>query len=242
MTDRKERLEEEFELESESEAFSDYEHIAGVLSANYSLIADEVLSLVGSKQGIAIDIGCGLGDLTIEIASRFPDMQVIGVDISKTAIDAAAKKAKSRNVNFQAHDVHTLPFEDNSIDLIVSHGTLHHFKDISKIFTELYRVLKPNSLAYLVDLRRDAPTDIVKEIADNLPAAQSKGFINSILASYVPDELRNILKGLTIGDFEVLEQKFSREAVIKNKEKLRLSPMRNVSYNKLSQSVIIKKH
>ena len=242
--DKKERIEEEFELESVEQAVKEYSYITYAIAVTYNLIADELSRLCDFKQGLVTDIGTGLGDLAIEIGKRYPRLDIIGLDISQDVLDKAVSKAESenlQNVSFKFGDVHNLPFEDNSIDLVVSHGSIHHWKDIQKAFSEIYRILKPNALTYLTDLRRDAPGNIVKEVASNLPSAQAKGFINSIRASYIPTELRSIFANLGIKNFSITDQKFSRQTISKNINRLRKTPMRNVDYAKLSQVIIIRK-
>jgi len=243
-TIKRERLNEEFELEHEDEAFDEYVHIASVISVNYFLIADELSKLGDFNSGLAIDIGSGLGDLAIAVAKRYPQLNITGIDISQKAIQEATYKIKDKdltNVKFQIDDAHSLSFPDQSVDLVVSHGTIHHFKDPAKVLSEIYRVLKPNAIAYLSDLRRDAPDDIVKEIAESLSENQARGFINSIKASYVPEELINIIVNLGITDFCVSGQSFSRDTIIKNKDRLRKSSMRKADYTKLSLTAIIRK-
>ena len=242
--DKRERIEEEFELESEEIALRDYSHITCVISVNYCLMADELSKFGEFQEGVAVDLGCGLGDLAIEVARRHLRLTVIGVDISLKAITEAAKRAKEENldnVRFELQDVHRLGFADNSIDLAVSHGSIHHWRDAAASFSEIYRVLKPGGLAYLNDLRRDAPQEIVEEVKTSLPPSQAKGFINSIQAAYIPEELRTMLSGLGIRDFEVSEQKFSRETIFKNIGILRRNSSRSADYNKLSQSILIRK-
>jgi ubiquinone/menaquinone biosynthesis C-methylase UbiE len=241
---RKERLEEEFESESEEQAFKDYLGVTNIISVNYSLIADELSCLGDFQEGLAIDIGTGLGDLAIEIARRYPKLKIIGVDISQTAITEAARRIEGQYLNevsFQLGDVHSLPFSDLSVDLVVSHGAIHHLKDLSKVLFEIYRVLKPNALAYLSDLRRDAPEDIIRQVKMSLSASQAKAFLNSINASYIPEELRQVFDKLRIKDYSISDQKFSRDTISKNKYKLRSSSMRKADYTKLSQTIIIRK-
>jgi ubiquinone/menaquinone biosynthesis C-methylase UbiE len=238
------RLEEEFELETEDQAFADYAYVTSMISVNYSLMADELSRLGNFKDGLAIDIGTGLGDFAIEVSKRYPKLDVIGIDISQKAIAEATKKANFENLgnlSFRIADVHNLPFEDASADLIFSHGSIHHLRDPSQAFFEIYRVLKPSALAYLADLRRDAPQEIIKEIEKNLPPRQAKAFINSVNASYIPQELREMLTKLTINNFQVSDLVFSRETILKNKHKLREASMRSADYIKLSQIIIIKK-
>ena len=241
---KRERIEEEFEISTEEEGFKEYSYITSVILVTYNLIADELSRLGDFQNGIALDIGSGLGDLAIEIARRYPQLDIIGVDISQKAIEEASKKAKSNNVKnarFEFGNAHNLPFKDMTFNLIVSHGSIHHWKDPGKAFREIYRLLKPSGLAYLTDLKRDAPADIVKEVAVNLPPAQAKAFIHSVNASFTQEELNQMLNKIGIEDFCISEQKFSKQTILKNKDILRNAPMRNVNYNKLSQSIIIKK-
>jgi len=241
---KKERLEEEFELEDEEQVLRDYSHITSVISVNYCLMADELSKFGEFQEGVAVDLGSGLGDLAIEVARRHSRLTVIGVDISLKAIAEATKRAKEENlanVRFELQDVHKLGFADNSIDLVVSHGSIHHWIDVSGAFSEIYRILKPAGLAYLNDLRRDAPQEIVEEVKISLPPSQAKGFINSIQAAYTPEELRAILSRLGIRDFEVSEQKFSRETIFKNLRILRQNSSRSADYNKLSLTILIRK-
>lgn len=242
--EKRERLEEEFELADEDEALEDYAYVTAVIAINYSLIADELSKLGDFQQGQAIDVGTGLGDLAIEVAKRYPGLKTSGIDISQKGIEQAAIKAKRENLHnliFRLANAHNLPFADASVDLVVSHGALHHLKDITKVFSEIYRVLKPNAIAYLTDLRRDAPEELIKEIETRLPPSQAKAFINSVNAAYVPEELQKILTELGIKNFAVAGQKFSRETIFKNMEKLRKVPMRSADYPKLSQAVLIRK-
>jgi ubiquinone/menaquinone biosynthesis C-methylase UbiE len=241
---KRERIEEEFEISSQEEGFKEYSYITSIISVTYNLIADELSKLANFQKGTGLDIGAGLGDLAIEIARRYPQLVIIGVDISQKAIEEAGKKAKNNNienVRFEFANAHNLPFKDMTFDLIVSHGSIHHWKDPEKAFREIFRLLKPAGLAYLTDLKRDAPRDIVKEVAVNLPPAQAKAFIHSVNASFTHEELNQMLNKIRIEDFSICEQRFSKETILKNKNILRNAPMRNVNYNKLSQSIVIKK-
>ncbi|MBM3249187.1 MAG: class I SAM-dependent methyltransferase, partial [Candidatus Omnitrophica bacterium] len=239
---KRERLEEEFELEDESQAFVEYDYITSFIAVNYSLMADELAKLGDFEFGVAIDLACGLGDLAIEVAKRYPKLRITGIDISEKAVEKARERVKeegSDNLDFEIGDVHKLSQEDNSVDLVVSHGGIHHWKDVSRAFSEIYRIMKPGGLAYLSDLRRDAPDEIVKEIEQSLPPAQAKGFINSVRAAYAPEELNKILESVGIKNFSITDQAFSRETIMKNKELLRKSKMMSSNFSKLSQIIII---
>ncbi|WP_435631532.1 23S rRNA (guanine(745)-N(1))-methyltransferase [Carnimonas bestiolae] len=64
-----------------------------------------------------LDIGCGEGYFTAALAAGFPEAASYGVDISKNAVQKAAKKYPA--VSFCVASNHDLPFEDHAFDLIV---------------------------------------------------------------------------------------------------------------------------
>ena len=242
--ERKERLEEEFDSADQGQALTDYAYVTEAIAVNYSLMADELALLGDFSKGRGLDIGSGLGDLAIEVAQRYPGLALTGIDISAQAAVIAREKAKNKNlkiIDFRLADVHELPFISASMDLVVSHGAIHHLRDLRQALAEIYRVLKPKGLAYLSDLRRDAPEEIVNEIAQNLPKSPAGAFIHSVNAAYTPLELEGILAGLKLTDFSVSPQKFSRATIFKNKDKLRSLSMRKADYTRISQTVLIRK-
>jgi ubiquinone/menaquinone biosynthesis C-methylase UbiE len=80
--------------------------------------------------GIVVDIGCGPGYLVALIAQRFPGLQVIGVDIADEMIETAARNMATLGLNtrvtFRQGESQRLPFEDKSVDFVVSSFSLHH--------------------------------------------------------------------------------------------------------------------
>ncbi len=238
------RIEEELVL-SEEEAIGEYDGITKIIGITYCLLSDQISQMVVLlKKGIILDLGTGLGNLAIEMARRFPDSQIFGLDISEKIVAQAqmyAQREGLNNIKFKLMDVHNLEFEDNSVDLITSHGSLHHWRNSKKVFTQIYRVLKTGGLGFIVDLRRDAPEEIVREVAGFLSQAQKRGFLSSIATSYLPKEIEDLLSEIGIKDFVISEQKFSRQVIIKNLSKIKAVSRRSDRFNKLYLNVIIKK-
>jgi ubiquinone/menaquinone biosynthesis C-methylase UbiE len=112
------------------------------------------------KGGTLIDLGAGTGYLSIEIAKRVPALNVYGIDLSKEMVKIARKHAEGvENVRFEIGNAADLPFDDDSIDFIVSTGSLHHWKKPVKVFDECYRVLKSGREAWIYDGCPDVPRD-----------------------------------------------------------------------------------
>jgi ubiquinone/menaquinone biosynthesis C-methylase UbiE len=111
-----------------------------------------VQELGGIRKGICIDIGCGTGNLDVELAKR-SDFTIIGLDIDadmKPLFDKRVREAKLQDrLRFIAGDAQKLPFPDNYADAIVSRGTLTFIPDIGKCLREVDRVLKPTGVAFL---------------------------------------------------------------------------------------------
>lgn len=94
-----------------------------------------------------LDIGCASGWLLNEIVTRFTSMQGIGVDVYKDAIDYG--NAKYPHLKLQVADGHSLPFPDNSVNIIVCSEVLEHVLSPQTVLSEMKRVLKPDGYAII---------------------------------------------------------------------------------------------
>jgi ubiquinone/menaquinone biosynthesis C-methylase UbiE len=229
MVERKERLEEEFELGAEDEAIHEYEALTdGYLHITASLIADEITYLAKAREGVAVDLGAGPGSLVKELAHRFPQLLVIGLDISLTMTKLAQDRTKVENVAFVVADVHHLPFQTRSVQVIVSHGAMHHWRELDRALAEVKQVLADKGFVYLSDLKRDTPDALVQEIAALLNENQARAFVNSIKAAYTVEELAALAAAAGLDNLRAEPETFSRRTIARNIEKLRESPMRGM--------------
>lgn len=98
-----------------------------------------------------LEIGCGTGKNTVFLAHIA--RQVIAVDFSQGMIEKAKEKVKADNVRFSMTDI-TQPwkFEDQSFDLIVCNLVLEHIQDLSFVFAEAARTLRPNGRFFVNEL------------------------------------------------------------------------------------------
>ncbi len=95
-------------------------------SGYYDPIAEkmcEILKNLAPDGGILLDAGCGEGFYTASFARTLPSLSVCGVDISKHAVRHGAKRAKkdglSNNI-YAVSSIFSLPFAEESIDIITS--------------------------------------------------------------------------------------------------------------------------
>lgn len=97
-----------------------------------------------------LDVGCGTGTVLKFISSKTA-IKGYGLDISPQMLEVARKK--NPGFEFTEGNCETLPYEDNSMDVIMACMAYHHFSDQEKFRKEAYRVLKPNGKLYICDPR-----------------------------------------------------------------------------------------
>ncbi|RAH69053.1 class I SAM-dependent methyltransferase [Aspergillus aculeatinus CBS 121060] len=94
-----------------------------------------------------LDIGCGPGSITIDLARHHPTAQVTGLDSFADPLPTARRLAAAEglaNVTFDVGDIHALDFPDNTFDLVHVHQVLQHIADPVQALREMRRVAKPN--------------------------------------------------------------------------------------------------
>lgn len=155
-------------------------------------------------EGIVADIGCGPGYLIKELTRSFLNISIKGVDIAEEMLTKAEENVVSlgvtQKVSFHQGDIQKLPFEDGSIDFIVSTLSLHHWSEPEQAISELHRVLKQGGQFLVFDVRRDsfrlmywiirfAQTVILPKALKNINEPTS-----SFLAAYTKREAEEILR------------------------------------------------
>ena len=101
-----------------------------------------------------VDIGCGEGYLTIEVA-RWA-RRVIAVDRSATVLaraKALAARRRATNIAFKRGELERLPLDGGSVDVALLCQALHHATDPSHAVAEAVRVLRPGGRLLVLDLR-----------------------------------------------------------------------------------------
>lgn len=98
--------------------------------------------------GMTLDLGCGFGGRTVAFQEAIGDY-CIGIDINAKWSMAALRFARSMgssNALFTAAIGESIPFADNSFDLVLCYDVFEHVQDPEETLTEVYRVLKPAGL------------------------------------------------------------------------------------------------
>lgn len=92
-----------------------------------------------------LDCGCGVGSITLDLATIASPGNVVGIDLDNEQLNFARTEAVRRsvkNVRFEHASVYELPFPDSSFDAVLAHTLLMHLNDPPKALREMRRVLK----------------------------------------------------------------------------------------------------
>ncbi len=96
------------------------------------------------RKGMSLlDIGCGPGTITVDLATLVAPGPVTAVDITDAALDLARAEVDARNlsnVSFATADVHALEFPDDTFDVVHAHQVLQHVADPVQALREMRRV------------------------------------------------------------------------------------------------------
>ena len=110
-----------------------------------------------------LDVGCGPGHVAGLIARRYPDIELIGVDLSDRMIARANQDfGGSPNLTFRQGDALSLPFQSESFDLALSLASIKHWPDQAKGLSEIFRVLKPGGSFFIMEADRSCSRGAVR--------------------------------------------------------------------------------
>ncbi len=109
---------------------------------------DFVVDIAKKRGGKALELGCGYGYLSLELARN--GLHVTGVDLSPKSIEFAQQFARENtftenfgSLTYRCDNITTMHFNDEEYDTIVFFGTLHHLSTMDGMLTKVHRALKP---------------------------------------------------------------------------------------------------
>lgn len=108
-----------------------------------------------------LDVGCGPGTITVDLAARLTPGRVVGIDASTEVLVEARSGAQALGTpgpTFEVGDVYALPFEDGSFDVVHAHQVLQHLGDPVAALREMRRVCRSGGMVAARDADYPAMT------------------------------------------------------------------------------------
>ncbi len=122
--------------------------------ASTAKIIDTIMELGAATPGMQIaDLGCGSGVFSDKLHER--GLKCVGLDLSFNLVCVGTETYA--DTHFVNGDVETQPFADDTFDLVVLSGLVHHLPDPSRCAAEVYRILKPGGHFVAFDPNRRNP-------------------------------------------------------------------------------------
>jgi ubiquinone/menaquinone biosynthesis C-methylase UbiE len=159
-----------------------------------------------------LEVAPGPGYFSIELA-KMGNYHITGMDISADFVEICKTNAKRENVsvNFLQGNVSKMPFEDNTFNFIFCSAAFKNFKEPVMAMREIYRVLKTDGVALIVDMNHDISKETLNEAAAK---SSNPGFERWFMkmtfkglckGAYSRKELEDMIKQTTFTKNEIKE-------------------------------------
>ena len=146
------------------------------LELQAAFVAPWSLSHFDASRGMhVLDLGTGIGAMAAQLAERYPDAQITGLDRSEAQL--AVARERHPIATYVQGDATAMPFADGTFDRVHASWLLEHVPDPAAVVREVRRVLRRGGAAYFVEvdnatLRLEPPIAVVTEVMEMLNAAQ----------------------------------------------------------------------
>jgi len=114
--------------------------------------------------GEGLEIGAGLGGLTAQLLTQYPQFRMVATDtdVERVAMAEQVLSGFGQRASVQRADATALPFPDGRFDLVVSAAMLHHVIEWDKAQAEAVRVLRPGGKLVGYDMLNTAPARLMR--------------------------------------------------------------------------------
>lgn len=134
-----------------------YDKICHILSFNIDrLWRKRLVKLVAEREPTNIvDIAIGTGDVSISMAKKIPNTQIVGIDLSEKMLKVAQQKIErsgvKSNIILLCEDAEHLSLPCNSFDVVTISFGIRNFENINKGLSECYRILREGGSLFIME-------------------------------------------------------------------------------------------
>ena len=174
-----------------------------------------------SEKELIVDLGCGPGNISEKLSSKWPNANVIGIDGSKEMIRIAELNKKNslsgsqlKNLSYICADIKTLKSSDISSDknisLLVSNSLIHHITYLDNFFNCIKRLSSDLTINFHKDLKRpinkQSALSLKEKCGEKYNEILTNDYYASLKASYTSKELKDYIFENKLSSLEVFEE------------------------------------
>ena len=181
---------------------------AAVLQAEVCRRLLEKLDIVRLQPACILDAGCGTGQAFHGLHAHFRQADIIALDLAENMLlETAKRKRLFKRPLPVCGDVESLPFANESIDLVFSSLSLQWCNDLNCVFSEVLRVLKPGGLFVFSTFGPDT----LKELKASWQQINDKTHVNAFIDMHdIGDALLQIGFAEPVMEAEIITVNYSR--------------------------------
>lgn len=145
----------------ENAVTDEYNRLANIYDSRWDNYLSKSLSFLVewaeiSSEAAILDVACGTGEFAKLLLAKNPQQPITGIDISESMLEIAKDKLQAySNVNLHNTSVTSLPFADESFDIVICASAFHYFESPQLALSQMKRVLKPQGKLIILDWCRD---------------------------------------------------------------------------------------
>lgn len=133
-----------------------YDLITRLLSFGYDASWKKTLveKLPNLSAPVCVDLACGTGDICALLSARFPQGEIVGIDITPAMLSKAKLNHPAQNITYIQSDMSAIPFHDESIDVITGGYALRNAPQLDQLLNVVWHKLKPGGVATFLDFSK----------------------------------------------------------------------------------------
>jgi SAM-dependent methyltransferase len=178
--------------------------------ANMGLSCGNPTALASLRVGdVVVDLGSG-GGLDVFLAAQKvgPTGRAIGIDMTADMVERARRNAANggyTNVEFHLAEIESMPFADNSVDVVISNCVLNLVPDKERAFAEIYRILKPSGrlVASDIALKRELPEEVSRDLL---------AYVGCVAGAILMEDYQRKLRSAGFGDVRLVDSQANLNA------------------------------
>ncbi len=198
--------------EVEEETIGVFSRVAGWTGFGAACRVRGIMAEPFNEGDLVVDVGTGPGTIPLHLQRMFPKAHFHGLDLGLPMLAEARHHAQSMKIALPliCADGTTLPFQDGTVDMVISFFCLHHINDPGLFLREVDRVLTTKGKLLILDFKRDIPSFFYNMMnlfwrLSFIFSSGKHGLKESIDSAWTRSEIKTILRENDLQRFLVHE-------------------------------------